>query len=85
MIQFGVQFQLDFKTILNSASKLKVVKNKTSVKGVWSQFLWTALHTISVQNSFCDSHTTNARWTLPVYPVFEDENSDEKSVKRKIP
>ena len=29
----------------------------------------------------------NARWALPVYPVFEDENSkasDEKSVKRKI-
>ena len=29
----------------------------------------------------------NARWTLPVYPVFEDEKSkasDEKSDKRKI-
>ena len=29
----------------------------------------------------------NARWALPVYPVFEDEKSkasDEKSVKRKI-
>ena len=29
----------------------------------------------------------SARWTLPVYPVFEDERSkasDEKSVKRKI-
>ena len=29
----------------------------------------------------------NARWVLPVYPVFEDEKSkasDEKSVKRKI-
>ena len=27
------------------------------------------------------------RWALPVYPVFEDENSkasDEKAVKRKI-
>ena len=29
----------------------------------------------------------NARWALPIYPVFEDEKSkasDEKSVKRKI-
>ena len=29
----------------------------------------------------------NARWALPVYPVFKDEKSngsDEKSVKRKI-
>ena len=29
----------------------------------------------------------NARWTLPVYPVFEDEKpkaSDKKLVKRKI-
>ena len=29
----------------------------------------------------------NARWALPVYPVFEDEKSkasDEKLVKRKI-
>ena len=29
----------------------------------------------------------NARWALPVYPVFVDENSkesDEKLVKRKI-
>ena len=29
----------------------------------------------------------NARWALPVYPVFEDEKSnasDEKSVKQKI-
>ena len=32
-------------------------------------------------------HLLNARWALPVYPVFEDERSkasDEKSVKRKI-
>ena len=29
----------------------------------------------------------NARWALPVYPVFQDEKStrsDEKSVNRKI-
>ena len=63
------------------------------------QFLRTALHTISIslQNSFCELHTwrlvsckalreLNARWALPVYPVFEEKSkaSDEKSVKRKI-
>ena len=60
----------------------------------------TALHTISIglQNSFCESHkwrpvswkaprALNARWAVPVYLVFEDENSNEsneKSVKQKI-
>ena len=31
MFEFGVQVQLDSKTILNSASKLKAVKSNTNV------------------------------------------------------
>ena len=52
---------------------------------------------ISLQNSFCESHpwrllslkalrSLNARWVLLVYPIFEDEKSnqsDQKLVKRK--
>ena len=67
---------------------------------VGGQPLRTALHTISIslQNSFCESHTwrlvrrkalreVNARWALPVYPVFEDETanvSDKTSFLRII-
>ena len=69
---------------------------------VGGQPIRTALHTISMspclQNSFCESYTwrlvswkalreLNAHWALPVYLVFEDENSngsDENSLKRKI-
>ena len=54
---------------------------------------------LSPQNSFVESQSSsivrlralrelNARWALPVYPVFEDEKSnesDEKSVKQKLP
>ena len=60
------------------------------------QLLRTALHTVS--KTVCKSHTwklaswkalrdLNARRTLPIYPVSEDEKSnwsDEKSVKWKV-
>ena len=68
--------------------------------GGGGQPLRTALHTISIslQNSFCESHTwrlvslkalraPNACWALSVYPVLEDRKSngpDKKSVKRKF-
>ena len=59
------------------------------------QPLRTALHTVSVslpkqfelKQSSQAVRALNARWALPVYPVFEDEKSkasDEKLVKRKI-
>ena len=57
--------------------------------------LKTALHTISIslQNSFCESHTwrlvswktlraLNAHWALPVYPVFEDKKSNVSDENR---
>ena len=58
------------------------------------QPLRTALHNISfkspkqfeLKQSRKALRALNARWALPVYPVFEDEKSkasDEKSVKRK--
>ena len=54
---------------------------------------------IRLQKSFCESDTwrlasskalraINARWALPVYPVFEDEKSngsDQKSHKKERP
>ena len=68
--------------------------------GGGGQPLRTALQNtiMSLQNSFCESHTlrlvsgkalraVNARWALPVYPVVEDAKSngfEEKSVKQKI-
>ena len=61
----------------------------------WGVFnLSSALQTISkspkqfeLKQSWKALRALNARWALPVYPVFEDEKSkasDEKSVKRKI-
>ena len=55
------------------------------------QPLRTALHTISIslQNSLSWKalRPLNARWAIPVYPVFEDEKLKalvKKSIKRKI-
>ena len=71
-------------------------------RGLWweGHSLGTTLHTIiiSLQNSFCESHTwrlvswkalraLTSRWALPVYPISEDKKSnlpDEKLVEREI-
>ena len=58
------------------------------------QPLRTTLHTISIslRNSFCESHTwrlvklkalseLNAHWAQPVYPMFEDEMSNDSDKK----
>ena len=43
---------------------------------------------LSLQNSFCKAvRAPNARWALPVQPVFEDKKSngsDEKSLKKDL-
>ena len=68
--------------------------------GMWGQQwrglqpLRTSLHAISIspkqfelKQSWKALRALNARWALPVYPVFEDEKSKtsyEKSVKTKI-
>ena len=64
--------------------------------GEVSQPLRSALHTkykykspkqFELKQSWKALRALNARWALPVYPVFEDEKSkasDEKLVKRKI-
>ena len=66
----------------------KTPKNEVLTLNYGLPSSFTTLNTLrTTKRGYVPLMKLNARWALPIYPVFKDEKSngsDEKSVKRKI-